>query len=126
MKKSLIKKLVSIITCISILGGVAATSNAYSINSGSSAEIKTHNDSPYDYWTYIYDVSYVHFDGMAVGAFTSGLTVKVNSYYVCTVNTAHKKGPFYNPSSGTNSYKLHNNSSKHVAINMTLTIDEYY
>lgn len=23
-------------------------------------------------------------------------------------------------------YKLYNNSSKHVAINMTLTIDEYY
>lgn len=126
MKKSIVKKIVSVITSISILAGLGASGNAYSIDSHDSTSIAYHDDSPYDYWTYTYDVSYVHFDGMAVGAFASGLTVYASSYYVCAVNSTHKSGPFYNPSTGYHNYMLYNGSSKHVAINISLDIDEYY
>ena len=126
MSKSIIKKIVSVIACISMLAGYASISNAYSIDPGYSATIAEHDDSDYYYYTYEYTVSYIHFDGLATGAYMNGLTVYVNSDYVCAVNTSHKTGPYHVSVNDYNYYKLYNDTSKHVAIDIDFTIDEYY
>lgn len=113
--KSTIKKLVAVITCASVIAGLASVSNAYSINSGSTATVGT-KYATYGYHAYEYKVSYVLFDGMPVGAYTSGLKLKVDSNNVCTINTSQKSGNYQAFSTGTHTYRLENNSGKHVAI----------
>lgn len=113
--KSTIKKLVAVITCASVIAGLASVSNAYSINSGSSANVGT-KYATYGYHAYEYKVSYVLFDGLPAGTYISGLKLKVDSNNVCIINTSQKSGNYQAFSTGTHTYSLENNSGKHVAI----------
>lgn len=120
MNRSTIKKIISIIACVSMLIGYASICSAASINSGSSDYIKSPSCSVGNH-NYSYSVSYVHFDGLAVGAFISGLKVKAKKtpstvINICNVNKSSGSGLYYIPYSGTYEYRLYNNSSKHVTI----------
>lgn len=126
MNKRIVKKVVSVIACASILAGYASICNAYSlsINSGSSGYITTKTCSVGNH-NYSYNVSYVLFDGCAVGAYLNGLTIKSHKgntvLNICTVNKGSKSGSYYIPYSGSYTYKMHNGSTKHVAITFTFS-----
>ena len=126
MKMNSFKKVVSVIACASILAGYASICNAtsLSINSGSSGTITTRNCSSGNH-NYSYDVSYVKFDGCAIGTYLSGLTIKSHKgntvLNICTVNKDSKSGIYYIPSSGTYTYKMHNNATQHVSITFTFS-----
>ncbi len=124
MNKSIFKKVISVIACISILASYASISNAASIDSGSSYGFMSRNCSSGNH-NYSYNVSYVLFDGCAVGAFLNGLTIKAHKgatqVNVCTVNTSSKSGKYYIPSSGKYDFKMHNDAIKHVAITFTFS-----
>lgn len=126
MNNSIVKKVVSVIACASILVSYASISNAtsLSINSGSSGKITTRNCSLGNH-NYSYNVSYVKFDGCATGAYLSGLTIKSHKdptvLNICTVNQSSKSGLYYIPSSGNYTYRMHNNATKHVSITFTFS-----
>lgn len=124
MKKNIVKKLVSVIVCGSMIASFATVSNAVSINSGSSYKFLTRNCSIGNH-NYSYNVSYVKFDGCATGAYLSGLTIKSHKdptvLNICTVNQSSKSGLYYIPSSGNYAYKMHNNATKHVSITFTFS-----
>lgn len=115
MNKSIMKKVVSVITCMSILAGVASVSNAYSINSGSSASVGSKYATD-GYHGYEYQVSYILFSGMAAGSYASGLYFKVDSNLICEINTSHKKSNYQAFGSKTHYYTLNNTSGKHVSV----------
>ena len=126
MNKSILKKVISSIVCLSILAGYATISSAktLSINSGSAGNITTRNCSIGNH-NYSYNVSYILFDGCAVGAYLNGLSIKSHkgntTLNICTVNKSSKSGLYYIPSSGDYVYKMHNGATKHVTITFTFS-----
>lgn len=130
---SIIKKVVTVIACTSIVGGCALMSNAAlkstSINCtiGSQKVKKLFSySSNYTYYDYEYSVSYIHYYGCATGAYLPNLLVKVNSSnYVCEVNTPNKKGWCYINSPKDQNYRVHNNTPKDVTINMEFILKSF-
>lgn len=124
MNKRVIKKIVSVLACASMLAGMASISNATSINNGSSATIGTKNVSSGSH-NFSYYVSYIHYDGLAVGAHMSGLRLRADmgndSDYVCSVNSNQAGGSYTISHSGTHTYRLYNNTGKHVSITASFT-----
>lgn len=144
MKTSIIKKAVSVLACASILAGCTAMSNAaggtgdppdwiplYSttvgldVKSKQSKDMFTYNNKKYDYFMYKYSVSYIHFSGLATGAYMSNLKVKVSDRYVCEVNTPKRWGPYLAPNPGNQKFVLDNGAKKDVGIRMNFSIGEY-
>ena len=144
MKTNIIKKAVSVLACVSILAGCAATSNAvggpgkpkywfnlrdkeggYSLVHGNSKEIFTYN-GPYDDYLYKYDVSYIHYSGCATGAYLPGLKVKVGGKYVCDVNTPKYWGAYKISGSNSGKYTLNNGAKQDVGMTMHFYVGEYY
>lgn len=127
MNKRIVKKVVSVIACASILAGYASICNAYSIDNNYTALVATHDISKgkHDYGCY---TSYIHYDGLAVGSFIPGLRLRANkggdSDLVCEVTSSYKSGKYTITTGGSHQYKLHNNSGKHVSI--TFSINYYY
>ena len=145
MKTSIIKKAVSVLACASILAGCTAMSNAaggtgdpqhwfglYSktvsldVASKKSKDMFTYRNNDYDYFMYKYSVSYIHFSGLATGAYISNLKVKVSGKYVCEVNTPKRWGPYLAPNPGNQKFVLDNGAKKDVGIKMNFSIGEYY
>ena len=145
MKTNVIKKAVSVLACASILAGCTAMSNAaggtgdpqywfglYSktvnldVASKKSKDMFTYRNNDYDYFMYKYSVSYIHYSGLATGAYLSNLKVKVSSRYVCEVNTPKRWGPYLAPNPGNQKFVLDNGAKKDVGIKMTFSIGEYY
>ena len=131
---SIIKKVVTVVACTSIVGGCAMMSNAAlkstsincTIGKNSVKKLFSYSDV-YNYYTYEYSVSYIHYSGCATGAYLPNMLVKVNSSnYICEVNSSHKKGPCHVDSPKDQNYRLHNNTSKSVSIKMDFILDEYY
>ncbi len=121
MNIKIIKKVISVIACVSVIAGIASISNAYSINSGSSKFLKTRHNVSSGSYGYSYKVSYVLFDGLATGAYAPGLVLKAKmsggpSVTICSINTSQKSGNYSIPVSGDYDFSLYNGSSKHVAI----------
>ena len=133
MNKKIIKKIVSVLVCASMIAGVASISNATSINSGSSSNLGVYQATAGTNH-YSYTVDYIHYDGLAVGAFIqSGLTVRfkypttgttIEQNTVCTVNTSSGSGTYYTGYSGGHTFRLHNNTGKHVSI--TFNFSSWY
>lgn len=86
----------------------------------------TYRNNDYDYFMYKYSVSYIHFSGLATGAYMSGLKVKVSGQYVCEVNTPKRWGPYLAPNPGNQKFVLNNGAKKDVGIKMNFSIGEYY
>lgn len=130
---SIIKKVVTVIACTSIVGGCAMLSNAAlkstSINCtiGKNSVKKLFSYSGvHTHYIYDYSVSYIHYSGCATGAYLPNLLVKVNSTdYVCEVNTSHKEGWFIVSSWKDQNYRLHNNTPKNVTIRMDFNLNEF-
>ena len=126
---SIVKKLITVIACTSIVAGCAVMSNAddrlksahinCSISNKGVKKLFSYSDSTHNYYTYYYDVSYIHYSGCATGAYLPNLTVKVNSTdYICNVNKKKAQGPCYVSSPIDQNYRVHNNTGKDVSIKM--------
>ncbi len=135
----IIKKVVTVIACTSIVAGCAMVSKAddpklksqeinCSISNKGYKKFFSYSDKGmHDYYTYYYSVSYIHYSGCATGAYLPNLTVKVNSKdYICYVNTKKAQGPCHVSSPRDQNYRVHNNTGKDVSIKMEFSIGQYY
>ena len=125
MKKRVSKKLVSILACVGLIAGFASVSNAatknFTLNPGVTGQVDYISKSAGTY-SYSYAITYVHFDGLPVGAFMPGLDFEVsgsNPSTICSVNSTTKSGSYYLSSGGYHYYRVCNNSSKKVIVNGT-------
>ena len=126
MISNTVKKLVSVIACMSVLFGYTLKSNAYSavINSGSSVLMFERNcaSGPHNYNC---NVSYVKFDGLAEGNYYYGLKVRatkgITILNICSINSMYKSGTYIVPSAGTYSYRLYNQSDRKVTIQFSFS-----
>ena len=144
MKTNIIKKAVSVLACVSILAGCAVMSNAaggsgapkywfnlydknvsLDVGSKKSKDMFNYKDG-YNWYLYKYSVSYIHYSGLATGAYLSNLKVKVSGRNVCEVNTPKRWGPYLAPNPGNQKFVLDNGTKKDVGIKMTFSIGEYY
>ncbi len=117
--KKYIKRIVLVAVCASVLVSFATISNAVTINDGSSEFLLT--DYVYSgVRTYEYKVSYIYYNGLAVGAYIPGLTVYADYDHVCDVDTSSDTGPYWINSSGYHDYRLYNDTGKDVTITFNL------
>ncbi|MCR4702852.1 MAG: hypothetical protein K5665_04200 [Saccharofermentans sp.] len=120
MIRNVVKKIVSVVMCVSVLAGYASISNAYSINAGAIGYVGTAYASSGGGHSFSYEVSYIYYNDLAVGAYLYDLSLKadmnVDSDKVCNINMPQKSGTYHVTSSGSHTYNLHNDTSKHVYI----------
>lgn len=133
---SIVKKLITVIACTSIVAGCAIVSNAYyygtadincNIRTGNTKYLfnyKNMNEAEV-YFTYYYTVSYIHYSGCATGAYLPNLKARVNGKRICDINTRDTHGPFH-VSEQNHKYDIYNGAKKDVTIKMTFKVGDYF
>ena len=132
---SIIKKLVTVIACTSIVAGCAIVSNAYYGTADINCNIRTGNtkylfnyknlNEDEVYFTYYYTVSYIHYSGCATGAYLPNLKARVNGKRICDINTHDTHGPFH-VSEQNQKYDIYNGAKKDVTIKVTFKVGDYF
>lgn len=121
MNKRVFKKILSVLACVGMLVAFASISNAYTfgngVNSGGRLDIYSQNISAAGTYSYSYSITFIQYDGLAVGAHMPGMTIQANSSTtVCTINSTNKSGSYYLPSAGNYTYRVVNNTGRHASI----------
>lgn len=123
MKKNVIRKLVSVLICVSIVAGFTSVSNAYIyIIQDSSSSYVTNDYASADYSNYfIYDIAHIQVEDMPAGSFVTGLRLRADlgndSDWVCNINCYHDAGYYDVNTSGDHVYRLYNSSGKKITLN---------
>ena len=125
MNKIFIKRLLSILVCVGMLLAFALVTNAESLYPGDSRYVDNKTIVFSQGNQYSYSVSYVHFDGLAVGAFMPGLDVlatRNRSEKIFSINSYQYTGTYSVPGAGSYAFDFVNHSAKHVSINYEIHV----
>lgn len=121
MNKRIIKSIVSVMACASIVTGMAliSSANTYSINNGSSKIVGTKTVNAGDN-NYSYSITYIQYDGLPMNTYATGLRLRADrgsdSDNVCAVISSSSNGTYHITTSGSHTYRLYNNTGKNVTL----------